>query len=193
MRKKKRTNLPLLILCLLLAVALTVSLVFLRNAKKDVALLEEQLQELAYENDSLNNLNQALRIQLDSYFLGVPNGAYLEEDYCSLLVDDWSENKGKLHVDTFAQVFFAVPTDFSAKLELRHGDTVISSQNVTLNPTEADTVFEADLSTSFDVPDLSSGEELQLCLTVEPANGNVFSAYAAGWLLEDGNLVIITG
>ena len=45
MRKKKRTSLPLLILCLLLAVALVVSLVFLRNAKKDVALLEEQLKE----------------------------------------------------------------------------------------------------------------------------------------------------
>ena len=191
MKKKRRE--PLLIPCILLALALVVSLFFLLRARSDVKELEDALLELTEEKAATDNLNEALRIQLDSYFLGVPNGAYLEEDYCSLLVDDWSENKGKLHVDTFAQVFFAVPTDFSAKLELRHGDTVISSQNVTLNPTEADTVFEAGLSTSFDVPDLSSGEELQLCLTVEPANGNVFSAYAAGWLLEDGNLVIITG
>ena len=191
MKKKRRQ--PLLIPCILLALALVVSLFFLLRARSDVKELEEALLELTEEKAATDNLNEALRIQLDSYFLGVPNGAYLEEDYCSLLVDDWSENNGKLNVDTFAQVFFAVPTDFSAKLELRHGDTVISSQNVTLNPTEADTVFEAGLSTSFDVPDLSSGEELQLCLTVEPANRNVFSAYAAGWLLEDGNLVIITG
>lgn len=191
MKKKRRQ--PLLIPCILLALALVVSLFFLLRARSDVKELEEALLELTEEKAATDNLNEALRIQLDSYFLGVPNGAYLEEDYCSLLVDDWSENNGKLNVDTFAQVFFAVPTDFSAKLELRHGDTVISSQNVTLNPTEADTVFEAGLSTSFDVPDLSSGEELQLCLMIEPANGNSFFAYAAGWLLEDGNLVIITG
>ena len=30
----------------------------------------------------LYNLNEALRIQLDSYFLGIPNGTYAEEDYC---------------------------------------------------------------------------------------------------------------
>ena len=71
---RKRKNLPLLIVCLLLAVALVVSLIFLRNTKNDVALLEEQLQELAYENDNLNNLNQALRLQLDSYFLS-PSGS----------------------------------------------------------------------------------------------------------------------
>ncbi len=191
MKKKRRQ--PLLIPCILLALALVVSLFFLLRARSDVKELEEALLELTEEKAATDNLNEALRIQLDSYFLGVPNGAYLEEDYCSLLVDDWSENNGKLNVDTFAQVFFAVPTDFSAKLELRHGDTVISSQNVTLNPTEADTVFEADLSASFDIPDLSAGEELQLCLTIEPATENPFSAYAAGWLLEDGNLVIITG
>lgn len=191
MRTRRRQQ--LLIPCILLALALVVSLFFLLRARSDVKELEEALLELTEEKAATDNLNEALRIQLDSYFLGVPNGAYLEEDYCSLLVDDWSENNGKLNVDTFAQVFFAVPTDFSAKLELRHGDTVISSQNVTLNPTEADTVFEAGLSTSFDVPDLSSGEELQLCLMIEPANGNSFFAYAAGWLLEDGNLVIITG
>lgn len=184
---------PLLIPCILLALALLVSLFFLLRARSDVKELEEALLELTEEKAATDNLNEALRIQLDSYFLGIPNGTYAEEDYCSLLVDDWSESKGKLKVDTFAQVFFIVPTDFTAKLELWRGESVVSSQNVTLNPTEASTVYEANLSASFDIPELVAGEELQLYLMIEPANGNSFSAYAAGWQLEGDNLVIITG
>ena len=191
MRTRRRQQ--LLIPCILLALALVVSLFFLFLARRDVKELEEALQELVEEKAATDNLNEALRIQLDSYFLGIPNGTYIEEDYCSLLVDDWSESRGTLNVDTFAQVFFAVPTDFTAKLELWRGESVISSQNVTLNPTEASTVYEANLSASFGIPDLEADEELQLCLMIEPANGNSFFAYAAGWQLEDGNLVIITG
>lgn len=190
--RKKRTQ-SLLIPCILLALALAVSLFFLLRARSDVKELEEALLELTEEKAATDNLNEALRIQLDSYFLGVPNGTNIKEDYCSLLVDDWSESKGKLKVDTFAQVLFAAPTEFTAKLELWRGEAVISSQNVTLNPTEAETVFEANLSASFDIPDLSAGEELQLCLMIEPENGNSFFAYAAGWQLENDNLVIITG
>ena len=190
---RKRRKQPLLIPCVLLALALIVSLFFLLRARSDVKELEEALLELTEEKAATDNLNEALRIQLDSYFLGIPGGTYDEEDYCSLLVDDWSESKGKLKVDTLAQVFFANPTDFSARLELWRGESVVASQNVTLNSTEAETVFEANISTSFDIPNLSAGEELQLCLMIEPENGNSFFSYAAGWQLEDGNLVIITG
>ena len=191
MRKRRRPN--LLIPCILLAVALLISLFFLFRARSDVKELEAALLELTEEKAATDNLNEALRIQLDSYFLGIPGGTYVEEDYCSLMVDDWSESNGKLNVDTFAQVFFTAATDFTAKLELWRGESVIASQNVTLNPTEAETIFEANLSASFDIPDLQDGEELQLCLMIEPANGNSFFAYAASWQLEDDGLVIITG
>jgi len=173
-----------------LAVALLVSLFFLFSARREVKELEEALLTVTEEKEAMDNLNQALRMQLDSYFVG---GAYVEEDYCSLLIDNWSESKDTLKVDALAQAFFSVPTEFTAKLELWHGDVVISSKAVALNPTEADTIFEAEVSADFEIPALGAGEELQLYLTIEPAGGTSFSAYAAGWQLEDGNLVIITG
>ena len=188
MRKRRRQH--LLIPCIVLAVALLVSLFFLFSARREVKELEEVLQTVTEEKEAMDNLNQALRMQLDSYFVG---GAYTDEDYCSLMVDNWSESKGKLKVDALAQVFFTVPTDFTAKLELWRGDAVVSSKTVTLNPTEAETAFEAEVSAEFEIPTLGANDELQLYLMIEPANGASFFAYAAGWLLEDGNLVIITG
>ena len=188
MRKRRRQQ--LLIPCVLLAVALLVSLFFLFSARREVKELEEALQTVTEEKEAMDNLNQALRMQLDSYFVG---SSYVEEDYCSLLVDNWSESNGKLKVDALAQVFLTVPTEFTAKLELWRGDAVVSSKAVTLNPTEAETVFEAEVSADFEIPAISAEEELQLCLMIEPADGDSFFAYAAGWQLEDGNLVIITG
>ena len=90
-------------------------------------------------------------------------------------------------------MFLTAPAAFSARLELWKGDAVYSSQPVTLNATEADTVFEANLSTSFRIPELSSGEELQLWLMVEPEGSEALFACAAGWYLENGELMIITG
>jgi hypothetical protein len=191
MRTKRRQQ--LLIPCILLAVALLISLFFLFLAHREIKELDEALQIVTEQKEATDNLNKALRIQLDSYFLGIPGSNYVEEDYCALLVDNWSESKGTLKLDTFAQVFFTAPTDFTAKLELWRGEAVVATEVVTLNPTEAETVFEANLSTTFDIPTLSADEELQLCLMIEPANGNSFFAYAAGWQLENDNLVIITG
>jgi len=191
MRKKK--NLPLLIICLLLLVSLLVSVVLLISAKKDVKDLEEAVLNLTEENEELDNLNQALRLQLDSMFLtGSPN-TYVEEDYCSLLVDSWSVKDNVLSVDVLAQVFLMHPTTFNAKLELWRGESVFASQAVKLSETEADTVYEANLSASFEIPAISAGEELQLCLMVEPAEGDPFFAYAAAWYLENGELAIVTG
>lgn len=193
MKKKKKNNLPLLILCLLLAVSLLVSVLFLASAKKDVKLLEAELLKLSEEKDSLENLNQALRLQLDSYFLTGTPGTYVEEDYCSLLVDSWSEKDGVLSVDTLAQVFLTQDVSFTAKLELWRGESVYASQEVTLNETEANTIYEADLSATFEIPAISAGEELQLCLMIEPEAGEPFFAYAAAWYLENGELAIVTG
>ena len=194
MRKKKRTNLPLLILCLLLAVALVVSLISLRNAKKDVQLLEAQLQELAYENESLSNLNQALRLQLDSYFLS-PSGSssYVEEDYCALMVADWSEKDGVLSFDAQAEVFLTAPAAITSRLELWRGDAVYDTQNITLSKADSDTAYQTAFSTSFEIPKITQEEELQLWLMVELENGETLFACAASWRLEGDDLVIITG
>jgi len=190
---KKKHTLPLLIVCAVLAVALVVSLLMLGSARKDAAELEAQILKLTKENDELDNLNQALRLQLDSLYLGGSANPYFEEAYCALLVDEWTAEDGTLQFDAFAQVFLTAPAAFSARLELWKGDAVYSSQPVTLNATEADTVFEANLSTSFRIPELSSGEELQLWLMVEPEGSDALFACAAGWYLENGELMIITG
>ena len=192
---KKKSSVLSLIICLALSAALAVSLLTLRSVRSDLAELETALAKLTAENEQLDNLNQTLKLQLDNYFLsqaGSP-GTYVEEDYCSLIVDDWSAEGNVLSFDTLAQVFLTVPTDFTAKIELWRGESVYASQPVTLNPTEAATVFEAQLSSSFEIPQIDAGEELQLCLLVETAQGNTFFAYAAGWYLENGQLMIITG
>ena len=183
----------MLIACAVLCAALLVSVFSLRAANADVRELEKQLLVLTKENDQLSNLNQALRLQLDSYFLSGSANTYIEEEYCSLLVDSWSEKDGVLSFDAFAQLFLIAPADFTARLELWRGDTVFSTQPVTLNTTEADTIFEANISASFDIPQIGDDEELQLWLMVEPASGNPLFACAAGWSLENGELVIITG
>lgn len=190
---KNKTSVIMLIVCVILCSALLFSLFSLRAVKSDVSALETQIRVLADENDRLSNLNQALRLQLDSIFLSGSSGTYVEEDYCSLLVDSWSEEDGILSFDAFAQVFLTVPVDFTARLELWRGDSVFSAQPVTLNETEAATVFEGNLSNSFEIPEISDGEELQLWLMVEPADGTPLFACAASWSMEDGSLMIITG
>ena len=192
MKTKKRN--PLLpILCLVLAAGLLVVTILFLSARKDVKLLEAELLKVSEEKEAAENLNQALRLQLDSYFLTGTTGSFVEEDYCALLVDSWSEKDGVLSVDTLAQVFLTQPVSFTAKLELWRGESVFASREVSLNETEAETIFEAELSTTFEIPAISDGEELQLCLMIEPAEGDPFFAYAAAWYLENGELAIVTG
>ena len=193
-RKSKQIYLPLLILCLLLAAALTVSLVFLRSAKKDVQLLETQLQKLIDENDQLNNLNQALRLQLDTYFLS-PSGSssFVEEDYCALMIADWSEAGGVLTFDAQAEVFLTTPAGITSRLELWRGDAVYDSQSITLTKADSDTAYQSAFSASFQIPAITEDEELQLWLMVELDSGESLFACAASWVLEDGELALITG
>ena len=182
-----------IIVCCLLAVALLVSILALRAAKKETALLQAEYLTLSEKNQQLSNLNEALRLQLDQMFLSGSSGYYVEEDYCSLLVDEWSVENGVLSFDAIAQVFLTTPVELTAKLELWRGDTVSSAQPIELRATEASTVLETELSASFQIPDINAGEELQLWLMVEPSGGDMLFACAASWHLENGELVIITG
>ena len=191
---KKKTTILILIVCVLLAAALLLSLFLLRSARNDLAALEAQLEVLIDENDQLSNLNQALRLQLDTYPLS-PSGSssFVEENYCALMVDDWSAQDGVLSFDAQAEVFLTAPAAITSRLELWRGDAVYDSQSITLNPTESDTAYQSTFPASFRIPEITEDEELQLWLMVELAGGESIFACAASWVLEDGALAIITG
>ena len=191
---KKKRNLPLLILNLLLLAALAVSLFFLHAAKADLKVLKVQLLELTEENARLNNLNYALQLQLDNQFLQDSGASsYVEEDYCALMLAQWSEQDGILSFDAQAEVFLTAPAEITARLELWRGDAVYDSQPITLTKADSDTAWQTALSASFSIPQIAEGEELQLWLMVETDTGNTLFACAAGWYLENGQLAMITG
>ena len=191
---KKKRNLPLLIINLLLLAALSVSLFFLYDTKSDLAVLQTQLQELTDENAQLSNLNYALQLQLDNQFLQDSGAStYVEEDYCALMIAQWSEQDGILSFDAQAEVFLTTPAEITARLELWRGDAVYDSQPVTLTKADSDTAWQTALSASFSIPPIAEGEELQLWLMVETDDGNTLFACAAGWYLENGQLAMITG
>lgn len=191
---KKKRNLPLLIINLLLLAALSVSLFFLHAVKADLKVLEAQLQELTDENAQLSNLNYALQLQLDNQFLQDSGAStYVEEDYCALMIAQWSAQDGILSFDAQAEVFLTTPAEITARLELWRGDAVYDSQPVTLTKADSDTAWQTALSASFQIPPIAEGEELQLWLMVETDDGNTLFACAAGWYLENGQLAMITG
>ena len=191
---KKKRNLPLLIINLLLLAALSVSLFFLYDTKSDLAVLQAQIQELTDENAQLSNLNYALQLQLDNQFLQDSGAStYVEEDYCALMIAQWSAQDGILSFDAQAEVFLTTPAEITARLELWRGDAVYDSQPVTLTKADSDTAWQTALSASFQIPPIAEGEELQLWLMVETDDGNTLFACAAGWYLENGQLAMITG
>ena len=191
---KKKRNLPLVILCFLLLAALSVSLFFLYDTKSDLAVLQTQIQELTDENAQLSNLNYALQLQLDNQFLQDSGAStYVEEDYCALMIAQWSAQDGILSFDAQAEVFLTAPAEIAARLELWRGDAVYDSQPVTLTKADSDTAWQTALSASFQIPPIAEGEELQLWLMVETDDGNTLFACAAGWYLENGQLAMITG
>ena len=191
---KKKRNLPLVILCFLLLAALSVSLFFLYDTKSDLAVLQTQIQELTDENAQLSNLNYALQLQLDNQFLQDSGAStYVEEDYCALMIAQWSAQDGILSFDAQAEVFLTTPAEITARLELWRGDAVYDSQPVTLTKADSDTAWQTALSASFQIPPIAEGEELQLWLMVETDDGNTLFACAAGWYLENGQLAMITG
>ena len=191
---KKKRNLPLLIINLLLLAALAVSLFFLHAVKADLKVLQVQLLELTEENAQLSNLNYALQLQLDNQFLQDSGASsYVEEDYCALMIAQWSAQDGVLTFDAQAEVFLTAPAEITARLELWRGDAVYASQPITLTKADSDTAYQTALTASFQLPQIAEGEELQLWLMVETDTGNTLFACAAGWYLEDGQLAMITG
>ena len=193
---KLKTPTLFLIICLILATALLLSVISLVSAKSDVAALEEQIRTLEDQNHQLTALNQTLQAQIDAQsnmIQTVVDPVDTEDFYCTLVVDTWEVKDSTLTVHTFAQAVLAESVKSNAQIELWRGETVLASQPIALDLGEADGVFEADASVSFELPEIEADEELQLWLMVEPAGSDALFACGAGWYLEDGQLMIITG
>ena len=179
-------------LCILLAAALALTVGLLISAKTEAAAAVEQLQILSGRLQMLEEENTALRLQQS--FQGVQWMPMEESDYhCTLLVESWAEADGNLTVDAFAQITLAPDAACDARLELRLGEQIISKVPVTLGSGEAAGIFEADVSAAFQIPAISDGEELQLWLIAESDCCDPLSACGAGWYLEKGEWVLITG
>ena len=193
---KKKFLVVFQILSIFLAAALLLSVVALVRSGSEKATLEEQVQTLRAEVEELQARNQELNAQLNSW--GIQSGEYgeikPEFDYSSLEIDSWSENSGMLTVSGYIHVGMFSDKLSSARLELWKGDVVLQSLPLQLQESEAEDVYEKELADiSFQIPDLSSNEELQLWLVMESASGNIVFTFGAGWYQEDGHLLLITG
>lgn len=196
----KKTNTIFLIVCAVLAVALLLSVTALTSAKSEAKAATEQVRTLIERVQALEEHNQTLQAQLDakSTVLDIPQieSAPVNTDdfYCTLAIDAWSAKNGILAVDAFAQAVLAEGVNFTAQLELWRGDAVLESQEILLDIGEAEGIFEADITgAAFQLPEIDAEEELQLWLMVKPSGSEALFTCGAGWYLEEGQLMLITG
>ena len=132
---------------------------------------------------------QAIELQTE------PQAAQLDPDryYCTLVIDTWTAHDGKLDVSTFAQATLPEGMEATAQIELWKDSTVLESQPITLGAGEGEGICEADVSVTFDLPEIAVDEELQLWLTIDVDGAQALFSCAGGWYLEDGQLMLITG
>lgn len=115
-----------------------------------------------------------------------------ELHYCTLVIDTWDVQDGKLNVSTFTQATLPDDVEVTAQIELWRSNIVLDSAPITLGAGEEEGIYETDVSVNFDMPDLAVDEELQLWLTIDvDGSGELYSC--GGWYLEDGQLMLIAG
>ncbi len=175
-----------LLICAVLAASLLFSVVALVGAKSNAAALLELADELEARADQLEAQNHSLKVQLSSLV------SDSDTEFCSLIVDSWSAEKGVLTIGAFAQAVLPENVTPSAQIELWHNNALVASHPVSLAAGEAEGYLEADADVAFHIPDISTGEELQLWLIVSTDSKTLFFC-GSGWYLEDGQLMLITG
>ena len=200
MTMKKNTLTLTLILCAVLAAALLLTGISLTKANAALEDAQAQIQSLTAQVQALEQQNQSLQAQPDSQSTTASpiqtqtTPVDTTDFYCTLVIDDWTVQNGILAVDAFAQAYLDERIKFSAQLELWRGDAVLEAQEVLLDLGEAEGMFEADIvGAAFSLPEITVGEELQLWLMVKPSGSNALFSCGAGWYLEDGQLMLITG
>ena len=122
--------------------------------------------------------------------------------YCSLFVDKWNYNDGKLTVEN-AYVQAQMPvistggdnvTPSSAALVFLHNGQELERKELTLNDGEGDGSFEATISgLSFATPKLEEDHHLDLELVITLSDGSTLSYDGCSWFVADGNLNPVMG
>ena len=122
--------------------------------------------------------------------------------YCSLFVDKWNYNDGKLTVEN-AYVQAQMPvistggdnvTPSSAALVLLHNGQEVERRELTLNSGEGDGSFEANISNlSFTTPKLEEDHQLDLELVITLSDGSTLSYNGCSWFVTDGSLNPVMG
>ena len=118
--------------------------------------------------------------------------------YANLMITDWSAQDGTLTITTaFAQLLLpgeeaAAPSQ--ARLVLKLSGAEQAAHEITLLPGEAAESFEADLTDiSFQIPELSAEDTLELWLEATLSDGSITDTCGAGWFMENGRLMLVAG
>lgn len=134
-----------------------------------------------------------------------PYCVYLEDSlsaYANLLVSDFTTEEDRLvltvgFAETQVPMLTAdgvVPAVVSARLVLQLDEEEVASENIAMEPGEADGIYVADVEgIRFDIPELSADQELSLWLEVELSNGTVARGYGVSWFSDGRELYLISG
>ena len=195
---KKNALTVTLIICLVLAAALVLSIAGFVSAKSDVAKLTARIEALEAENQALlaqTSIPSApVYTDVDVPDEVVSSSADTDAYYCTLMIESWSYENGKLTITAFAQANLPGCTKANAKLELCKGDTALESVDIMLDSGEAEGIFEAEAANiSFSVPAMGANDELLLWLKVDPMNGGSVLDCGAVWYLENNQLMLVAG
>ena len=135
------------------------------------------------------------------------NAAYIDmasalQSYCSIVVEE-STFVGSTLTLTAGNVQVQVPSITNenetiscqeASIVLTHNGQELGKQALTLNETDSENHFEADLSgITFTVPELENEEKLELMLAVTLSNGQNLSAYGGNWVCSTEDLLLVVG
>ena len=167
----------LLIVCIILAAALVLSVVALASAKSQLKALEEENRTLT---EQIRTLHASQSWQVDDF-------------YCSLVIADWAVENNALSALTFSQAVLPDSAVSDARIELRRGETVVTSQAITLDESGTPNLYEVDSTLEFEFPAIGADEELQLWLVVESEAAGLLENCAGGWYLENNEWMLITG
>lgn len=134
-----------------------------------------------------------------------PYCVHLEDSlsaYANLLVSDFTTEEDRLvltvgFAETQVPMLTAdgvVPAVVSARLVLQLDEEEVASENIAMEPGEADGIYVADVEgIRFDIPELSADQELSLWLEVELSNGTVARGYGVSWFSDGRELYLISG
>lgn len=175
------------------------SLVIVIMAVFSYTMIEALLQENARLKTQLAEV-QATAAQAAPNYAGTQTILVdVEKSYCNLIVDQWKASGDELTIETaYAQAIVvsnaSMATAERARLVLKLAGEEVSTQEVTLNPGEASESLEADLENiTFQIPSLSTYEELELWLEVTLPGNITINGYGTSWYQEGGMLHLISG